>query len=119
MSVIDEGTELGARTARHLREEVVVWLTTVTAAGAPLPRPVWFLWDGADVVSVYSLPGARVRNIERNPRVTLNFGGDGRGGDIVVDRQCRPHASRHKNFDVLMQRPARHSREWRFAGFPS
>jgi PPOX class probable F420-dependent enzyme len=33
---------------------------------------------------MYSRPGARVRNIEANPHVTLNFAGDGRGGDIVV-----------------------------------
>lgn len=82
--MIDESTEAGARVARHLREEIVVWLTTVTPAGAPLPRPVWFLWDGADSVSIYSLPGARVRNLESNPRVSLNFRGTERGGDIVV-----------------------------------
>ncbi len=82
--MIDEGTEFGARVARHLRDETVVWLTTVTPAGAPLPSPVWFLWDGGESVTMYSMPGARVRNIEANPRVTLNFGGDGRGGDIVV-----------------------------------
>ena len=61
-----------------------MWLTTVTRSGAPLPRPVGFLWDGGQVVFVYSQPGARVRNIGRNPSVTLNFGGDGSGGDIVV-----------------------------------
>jgi PPOX class probable F420-dependent enzyme len=86
--VFDEGTEFGARVARRLREEQVVWLTTVTPAGAPLPRPVGFLWAGGDVVSVYSQPGARVHNIAANPRVTLNFDGDGdgdgRGGDVVV-----------------------------------
>jgi PPOX class probable F420-dependent enzyme len=82
--VIDEGTEFGARVARHLREEMVVWLTTVTPSGAPLPRPVGFLWDEDQTVSVYSQPGARIRNITSNPRVTLNFGGDGNGGDIVV-----------------------------------
>jgi len=82
--VIDQDTEFGARVARRLREEIVVWLTTVTRAGAPLPRPVGFLWDGGEVVSIYSQPGARVRNIAANPRVTLNFDGDGRGGDIVV-----------------------------------
>jgi PPOX class probable F420-dependent enzyme len=82
--VIDESTEFGARVARHLREEIVVWMTTVSPAGAPLPMPVWFVWDGADTVSVFSQPGARVRNLESNPRVTLNFTGDGRGGDIVV-----------------------------------
>src|SRR6202012_1217550 len=82
--VIDEGTEFGTRIARRLREESVVWLTTVTPAGAPLPRPVGFLWDGGDTVSIYSQPGARVRNIAANPRVALHFDGDGRGGEVVV-----------------------------------
>ena len=82
--MIDESTEFGARVARHLREEVVVWLTTVSPAGAPTPRPVWFLWDGAESVTMFSMPGARVRNLESNPHVSLNFAGDGRGGDIVV-----------------------------------
>ena len=82
--MIDEGTEFGARAARHLRDDIVVWMTTVTPRGAPLPSPVWFMWDGADSVLMYSMPGARVRNVEGNPRVTLNFAGDGRGGDIVV-----------------------------------
>jgi PPOX class probable F420-dependent enzyme len=82
--VIDQSTEFGARVARHLREEIVVWMTTVTPAGSPLPMPVWLLWDGTESVVLYSEPGARVRNIEANPRVALNFPGDGRGGDIVV-----------------------------------
>ncbi len=82
--MIDESTEFGARVARHLREETLVWLTTVTPSGAPLPRPVGFLWDGGDNVTVYSQPGARIRNIGRNPKVTLNFRGDANGGDIVV-----------------------------------
>jgi PPOX class probable F420-dependent enzyme len=82
--MIDESTEFGARVARHLREETIVWLTTVTPSGAPLPRPVGFLWDGGENVSVYSQPGARIRNIGRNPKITLNFRGDADGGDIVV-----------------------------------
>lgn len=82
--MIDRSTEFGARVARHLREEIVVWLTTVTPRGSPLPSPVWFLWDGAESIVMYSMPGARVRNIESNSRVALNFAGDGRGGDIVV-----------------------------------
>jgi PPOX class probable F420-dependent enzyme len=63
--VIDESTEFGARVARHLREET-------------------FLWDGGENVSVYSQRGARIRNIGRNPKVTLNFRDDANGGDIVV-----------------------------------
>jgi PPOX class probable F420-dependent enzyme len=82
--VIDESTDFGARAARHLRDEIVVWLTTVSPRGAPLPMPVWFVWDGDRSVRMYSQPGARVRNVEANPHVSLNFAGDGRGGDIVV-----------------------------------
>jgi PPOX class probable F420-dependent enzyme len=81
---IDETTELGARVAAHLRDDVAVWMTTVTPKASPLPSPVWFHWDGGDSVIMFSQPGARQRNIEANPRVALNFAGDGRGGDIVV-----------------------------------
>jgi hypothetical protein len=41
--MIDEGTEFGARAARHLRDDRIVWLTTVIPAGVPLPSPMWFL----------------------------------------------------------------------------
>ena len=82
--MIDESTEFGARVARHLREGIVVWMTSVTPAGAPVPRPVWFIWDGGETVVMYSQPKLRIRNLEANPRVALNFDGDGRGGDIVV-----------------------------------
>ena len=69
MPVIDESSEFGARAARHLREEVVVWMTTVTPGGAPVPRPVWFIWDGAESVVMYSQPKLRIRNLEGNSRV--------------------------------------------------
>jgi PPOX class probable F420-dependent enzyme len=82
--MIDQSTEFGARVAGHLREETLVWLTTVTPSGAPLPRPVGFLWSGGNDIAVYSQPGARIRNIRQNPKVTLNFRGDANGGDIVV-----------------------------------
>lgn len=82
--VIDETIESGSRVARHLRGEHVVWLTGVTPSGAPLPRPVGFLWDGETIVSIYSQPGVRIRNVSCNPRVMLSYGGDGRVGDIIV-----------------------------------
>jgi PPOX class probable F420-dependent enzyme len=83
--VIDESTEFGARAARRLREELLAWLTTVDGGGTPQPIPVWFLWDGDRSILLYSRPGqAKVRNIERNPRVSLHLDGNGRGGDIIV-----------------------------------
>ena len=84
MIEIDDSTDFGARVATHLRDDIAIWMTTVTPKGSPLPSPVWFHWDGGDSVIMFSQPGARQRNIEANPRVSLNFAGDGRGGDIVV-----------------------------------
>lgn len=83
--MLDETTEFGARAAKRLREEPLAWLTTVDSSGMPRPIPVWFFWDGARSVLLYSQPGtAKLRNLERNPRVSLNLDGNGQGGDIVV-----------------------------------
>lgn len=83
--MIDESTAFGAQVARHLREDRVAWLTTVTPAGAPLPAVIWFLFDNTDNVLMYSKPDTpRLRNLAANPKVALHFDGDGSGGDIVV-----------------------------------
>jgi PPOX class probable F420-dependent enzyme len=82
---IDESSDFGARAAKHLREDPVLWLTTVSPSGVPSPNLVWFLWDGANTVRVYSMPSAaRIRHLANHPRLSLNFAGDGRGGDMVV-----------------------------------
>jgi len=84
MSALPDGP-FGERVARRLREETVAWLTTVGADGTPQPNPVWFLWDGAGSVLVYSRPDAqRLAHVAQRPNVSLNLDGDGRGGNIVV-----------------------------------
>ena len=83
--MLDESTEFGQRAARRLREDVLAWLTTVDGRGTPQPVPVWFLWDGGESILLYSRPDTpKLRNIERNPRVSLHLDGNGQGGDIVV-----------------------------------
>ena len=82
--MIDFTSDFGVRAERRLIEDQVVWLTTVDIHGKPQPRPVWFLWDGESLL-VYSRPNAhKVRHIETNPHVTLNFNSDQSGGDIVT-----------------------------------
>ena len=76
MSIIDEGSELGQRLRKELAEELVVWMTTTSADGTPQPNPVWFVTDGDDVIVYSHNDAARNRNIERNPRVSLNFNSD-------------------------------------------
>ena len=82
----DEGTPFGQRVARRLREEKVIWFTTVDERGTPQPTPVWFLWDEASAsFLIYSRAGAkRLQHLEQNARVALHFDGNGRGGDIIV-----------------------------------
>jgi PPOX class probable F420-dependent enzyme len=80
----DPATPFGEHVARRLREEKVIWLTTTGADGTPQPAPVCFLWEG-ETFLIYSLADAkRLAHIERNPRVALNFDGNGSGGDIIV-----------------------------------
>ncbi len=82
----DPSTPFGERVARRLRDERVIWLTTVDAKGTPQPAPVWFWWDEATATFlVYSRGDAkRQGHISRNPRVALNLDGNGKGGDIIV-----------------------------------
>lgn len=60
------------------------WLTTVAKSGQPVPRLVWFFFDGKDVF-VYSEPdAAKVRHIRNHPRVSLNLDSDGAGSGVIV-----------------------------------
>jgi PPOX class probable F420-dependent enzyme len=77
--------QLTPHIASRLKDELVIWLTTVSSDGTPQPNPVWFYWDGTGFI-IYSRPSsARIKNIIRNPRVSLNFeGAEALGGDVMV-----------------------------------
>lgn len=82
--MIDLSTQFGQRVQNRLKEEKIIWLTTISESSAPQPRPVWFLWDG-DSFLVYSRKDTfKELHIRSNPNVSLNLDGDGMGGDIVV-----------------------------------
>jgi PPOX class probable F420-dependent enzyme len=82
--VIDRGTEKGSRADERLRADVVAWLITVNADGAPVPTPVWFWWDGEAIV-VYSEPGKpKLRHIAANSRVAFALRTDELGDEITV-----------------------------------
>ncbi len=81
---LDRSTAFGSCVDRRLREEGILWFTTVRADRTPQPSPVWFLWDG-ETFLIYSRPKTqKLRNISINSRVALHLDGDGRGGNIVV-----------------------------------
>src|SRR5690606_29671627 len=82
--MIDLTSRFGRHASRRLRQEKIIWLTTVDERGAPQPRPVWFHWDGQTLLIYSQKDKAKLRHIARNPYISLNFNTDEDGGDVVV-----------------------------------
>lgn len=62
----------------------VAWLSTVTPSGKPVPRPVWFAFDGRSFLMFSQPTAAKVRHIRTNPNVTLHFNSGPSGEDVLV-----------------------------------
>jgi PPOX class probable F420-dependent enzyme len=76
--------ELTQEVSGRLRSDNYGWLTTVAKSGQPVPRLIWFYFDGVDL-TVYSTPrAAKVAHIKAHPEVSLNLDSDGNGGGIIV-----------------------------------
>ena len=75
----------GDSVQRFLATRYVVVLATVQADGAPLAMPMWFLHDPASVTMLSVEDTQKVRNLRRDPRVSVVAetaepgGGDVRG----------------------------------------
>lgn len=84
MTVVDASTKFGKRAERRLRTEAVGWLTTVSSDGTPQPNAVWFVWDGTTAL-MYSIPDqAKLKNIARNPHVSLHLDSKNHGDSVVI-----------------------------------
>lgn len=82
--MIDLSGEFGQRAEGRLRDERVIWLTTVGPDLTPQPRPVWFLWSGGKILT-YSRPGAhKIEHIQSHPNVAVHFNTDRHGEEVVV-----------------------------------
>ena len=76
--------ELTQEVSSRLESDRYGWLTTVAKSGQPVPRLVWFVFDGKDL-TVYSMPNAgKVSHIKAHPRVSLNLDSNGSGSGVVV-----------------------------------
>lgn len=76
--------ELTQEVSSRLTADTYGWLTTVAKSGHPVPKLVWFFYDGIDLI-IYTAPGAaKVAHIKRDAQVSLNLDSDGNGGGIVV-----------------------------------
>lgn len=78
------GNDLTAEVTERLTTDRFGWLTTIAKSGQPVPKLIWFFFDGSDLF-VYTLPdAAKVAHVARHPKVSLNLDSDGNGGGIVV-----------------------------------
>ncbi len=80
----DPTTPFGERVRRRLRDDLLIWLTTVGGDGVPQPNPVWFLWDGGTFLVYNRRSAKRLVHVRERPLVSLNFDSGGQGGNIVV-----------------------------------
>ncbi len=83
--VRDSKTKLERKAKSLIKNEHVIWLTTVDSDHAPQPRPVWFIWD-KDAFLIYSKPSAhKIKHIKANENVSLHFNTDKTGDkDVIV-----------------------------------
>ncbi len=112
--MIDGSTPLGARIMARLRDDRVIWMTTVDR-GSPQPAPVWFLYergDGAERILVYTKTDARrLANLRTNSHVALNFNSTPNGEEVHVIRglgrialelpqvlQCEAYMNRYRDW---------------------
>ena len=82
--MIDLTSKFGRKVQRHLRQEYVVWLTTIGSDLSTQPRPVWFIWQDTSFL-IYSQPHAhKVQHIAAHARVALHFNTDATGDKDVI-----------------------------------
>jgi PPOX class probable F420-dependent enzyme len=78
MTALDSGSVQRFLATRH-----VVVLATVQADGAPLAMPMWFLHDPAAVTMLSVANTQKVRNLRRDPRVSVVAETAGPSGEEV------------------------------------
>ena len=94
----DNKKKLESKARKLVRQEYVIWLTTVDSMNTPQPRPVWFVWD-KDSFLIFSQPRAhKVAHIKKNSSVSLHFNTDKTGdqdvivyiGTATIDEKSKP-----------------------------
>ena len=110
---LDAATDDGARALRRLQAELIGWLTTINPDGQPQASPIWFVWDGAELL-LYSMTRApRNGNIEDRPLVAFNLESGPEGEDVVTaEGEARivpdePSAAANATFLAKYQAPVR------------
>ena len=81
---LDAAADDGARALRRLETDLIGWLTTVNPDGQPQASPIWFLWDGEELLIYSKTRAPRNGNIEDRPLVAFNLEAGTDGEDVVT-----------------------------------
>ncbi|HLZ60973.1 MAG TPA: pyridoxamine 5'-phosphate oxidase family protein, partial [Ktedonosporobacter sp.] len=82
--MLDVTTKSGKHAEQRLQSNRIAWLTTVGGDGRPYTVPVGFVWEG-QMLLIFSQPKKqKLRNIRKNPRVTVALDETERGQDVVI-----------------------------------
>ncbi len=96
--MIDLASTFGQAVKEHLKNQYVIWLTTVASNLTPQPRPVWFIWEHDSFLIFSQAKAYKVAHIKKNPKVALHFNTDETGdkhvivftGEASIDANCPP-----------------------------
>jgi PPOX class probable F420-dependent enzyme len=72
------------RIDRFLRTEEVLWLSVVRPDGLPHLVPIWFSWDGADILLVSKPDAVKIDAMRAEPRVMLALGDAEEDFDVAL-----------------------------------
>jgi len=83
--MLDLAQKRDAHIDQRLRENIIIWLSSLRPDGRPHTVAVWFLWDGEQVL-IFSKPNQKVSNLRQHAQVTLALDNTNLGADpIVID----------------------------------
>ena len=96
--MVDLSSKFGRVVKQHLKNDYVIWLTTVDSNLTPQPRPVWFIWEDDSFLIFSQAKAHKVKHIAKNPGAALHFNSDKTGdkhvivfiGEASIDKNCPP-----------------------------
>jgi PPOX class probable F420-dependent enzyme len=81
--MLDLNNAKDAKFAQHLRDDLIIWLSSVRPDGRPHLVPVWFYWDGSQLI-IFSKPDFKIRNLQKNNTVILGLETVDQGEEVYL-----------------------------------
>lgn len=82
--MVDFTSKFGQAVQQQLRDQYVIWLTTVDSNLTPQPRPVWFIWENDSFLIFSQASAYKVKHIAKHANVALHFNTDETGDKHVI-----------------------------------